>query len=203
MERLSAIIVSRMIVADVISKSDEAEYMYNVQVLLERALSYTIILGVSIIARCTIPTILFCLSFAAVRTFSGGYHCDSYIKCLALSTIIALSTGFIFPLINMVRSLYQGVVIMSVIIIISLGSINNQNIDWSGQEYRRAKVLARLSVVTIFVLLLLLEVISVPDNLSFYISYGIVVCAISMLFEIRKRGGIAYEGHREESFEDC
>lgn len=146
MERLSAIIVSRMIVADVITKSDEAEYMYNVQVLLERVLSYMIILGVAIIAHCFIPTILFCLSFAAVRTFSGGYHCNSYIKCLALSTIIALSTGFIFPLINMVRSFYQGVVIMSVIIIISIGSINNQNIDWSGQEYRRAKILARLSV---------------------------------------------------------
>lgn len=203
MERISAIIVSRMIIADVITKSDESEYRYNVQVLLERILSYVIICGLSIVMRCFIPTLLFCLSFATIRTFSGGYHCNSYIPCLVVSSAIALSTGFIFPLLIMVRSIYQGGVIMSMIIIILLGSINNRNIDWSSQEYKNAKTLSRLSIGFIFALMLLLEAIRVPDSLCFYISYGIVICAISMLFEIRKRGGIAYEEHREKSIEDC
>ena len=49
--------------------------------------------------------------------------------------------------------------------------------------------------------LLLLMVLGVPFKIRFFISYGIVACAISMLLEIRKRGGMAYEECRETVLE--
>ena len=90
---------------------------------------------------------------------------------------------------------------MSMIIVIIIGSINNPNIDWSDCEYRSARRLAR--TITIFELsvLLLLAVLNTPIRIRFFISYGIVVCAISMLLEIRKRGGIAHEECRETDLE--
>ena len=79
------------------------------------------------------------------------------------------------------------------IIVILIGSVNNPNIDWNYREYRRVKRVARLIVITDAILLLLLVVLQTPIRIRFFISYGIVMCAISMLLEIRKKGGIAHE----------
>ena len=90
---------------------------------------------------------------------------------------------------------------MSIIIVILLGSINNPYIDWSDCEYKRAKRLARLIITLEASLLLLMIVLRLPINVRFYISYGIVVCAISMLLEIRKKGGVVHEEDREAVLE--
>ena len=91
---------------------------------------------------------------------------------------------------------------MSIIIVIIIGAINNPNIDWSICEYRKAKWLSRLTVILEASVLLLMMLLHFPLNYRFYISYGIVICAFSMLLEIRKKGGIAYEDCRKENLED-
>lgn len=91
---------------------------------------------------------------------------------------------------------------MSIIIVIVVGAINNPNIDWSNYEYRKAKWLSRLTVILEASVLLLMMLLHFPLNYRFYISYGIVICAFSMLLEIRKKGGIAYEDCRKENLED-
>lgn len=82
---------------------------------------------------------------------------------------------------------------MPTIIVILIGAINNPNIDWSNCEYRQAKRLSRLTVLLEVSVLILLMILQFPLKIRFFISYGIVVCAISMLLEIRKKGGIANE----------
>ena len=82
---------------------------------------------------------------------------------------------------------------MSMIIVILIGSVNNPNIDWSDYEYRRVKQISRLIVVMEVAVLLLLMVLEAPLSVRFFISYGIVMCAMSMLLEIRKKGGVAHE----------
>lgn len=90
---------------------------------------------------------------------------------------------------------------MSIAILILIGSINNPNIDWSECEYKRARRLSRMTAVLEVSVLLLLLVLHTPIRIRFYISYGIVICAISMLLEIRKKGGVAYEECREAALE--
>ena len=82
---------------------------------------------------------------------------------------------------------------MSIVIVIIIGAINNPNIEWSDSEYRRARRLSRMTALLETSVLLLLLVLHTPIRFRFFISYGIVICAVSMLLEIRKKGGIAYE----------
>jgi hypothetical protein len=92
---------------------------------------------------------------------------------------------------------------MSIIIVFLIGAVNNPNIDWSDCEYRKVRRLSRLTVVLEASVLMLLLILQSPFVFRFYISYGIVVSAISLLLEIRKKGGIAYEDSREETLETC
>lgn len=195
MEALSAKIVSRMVMEEIITGDEVAIYLYSIQLMLERMVSYAIIGGLAILLRSFLPILIFSLSFSLIRTFSGGYHCNRFSTCLVLSMLVALSVRLVFPLVDMFYAIYQGGVIMSILIVILIGSINNLNIDWSYSEYKRAKTLSRFVVGLEIFLLFILNKLGIPRNYCFYISYGIVVSAVSMLFEIRKRGGLAYEGY--------
>lgn len=193
MEHISVRLVERMINADVISENESDEYRYRIQVILEKIVSYSLILGLALALRKLPETLLFIVSLSLIRKYSGGIHCEKYTNCLIISTAVSISGCYLFPAICHFYSLYQGIVIMSVIIILLIGSINNSNIDWDDYEYVRVRRISRMALVFEGLLMIFLQLLNVNTEICFLISYGIVVCAISMLLEIRKRGGKSYE----------
>lgn len=201
MSQVASKIVARMLTANLISESESEEYTYGIQILLEKIISYFIIFLLAAILNRFLEISLFILSFSLLRKYSGGIHCKRFKTCLIASSAVSISGVALFPLVEKRILLYQGGLIMSIIFIIIIGAINNPNIDWSVCEYRKAKRLSRLTVLLEVSVLLLMMLLNFPLKIRFYISYGIVVCAISMLLEIRKKGGIANENYREESLE--
>jgi len=202
MDQVASKIVARMMMANLISEKDAEEYIYGVQILLEKIISYSIIFLLALILNRLLEVFLFVLSFSLIRKYSGGIHCKRFETCLIASAAVSISGIALFPLVENRILLYQGGLIMSIIIVIIIGAINNPNIDWSICEYRKAKRLSRLTVLLETSVLLLLMRLHIPLNYRFYISYGIVICALSMLLEIRKKGGISYEDCRKENLED-
>lgn len=201
MERFANNIVAKMKTADLISEDEIEIYRYGVLVVLERSMSYALIFVLALILHCVLEIALFLSSFSILRKFSGGIHCRSYGLCLITSILVSFSSLIMFSVACHNYSLYQEGVIMSFIIVIIIGAINNPNIDWSDCEYRKARRLSRMIAIFEASVLLLFMVIGAPFKIRFYISYGIVACAISMLLEIRKRGGMAYEECRETALE--
>ena len=199
MEQLSARIVSKMIDADVITYDDKEVYIYNVQVVLEKTISYLILLITALIIGKPFEICLFFISFSVLRKYSGGIHCSSFLKCLCVSTVVILSSVMLCPYVSEVYPIYQGVVIMSLVSVFIIGSINNPNIAWNESEYKRAKRIARMTVVLMTLILLLMLTIGVPISIRFYIGYGVFVCSISMLLEIQKKGGIINEKDGKEN----
>lgn len=193
MERFVSKIVSRMLLANLITDGESDEYTYEIQVLLEKIISYAVIFGLAIVFKRVLEIALFTVSFSFLRKFSGGIHCKRFETCLLASIIVSFSSILIFPIAKEVYPIYQGGAIMSMIIVILIGPINNPNIDWNACEYKRVKCASRLIGVMEAMVLLLLVVLQAPIKIRFFISYGIVMCAISMLLEIRKKGGVAHE----------
>lgn len=203
MERVASGIVTRMIMADLIDRNEAASYRYGIQILLEKLISYVVIFGLAIILNRFLEVLLFFISFSVIRKYSGGIHCRHFETCLVASTAVSFSGIALFPLVEKSILTYRGGAIMSIIIVFLIGAVNNPNIDWSDCEYRKVRRLSRLTVVLDASVLMLLLILQSPFVFRFYISYGIVVSAISLLLEIRKKGGIAYEDSREETLETC
>lgn len=202
MNQVATKIVARMKMANLISENDSEAYIYGVQILLEKIISYCIIFSIALILNRLLEILLFVISFSLIRKYSGGIHCKRFETCLIASVTVSISGVVLYPLFEQNFLLYQGGVIMSIIIVVIIGAINNPNIDWSICEYRKAKRLSRLTVILEVSVLLLLMMLHLPLNIRFCISYGIVICALSMLLEIRKKGGIAYEDCRNKNLED-
>ena len=201
MKQVAAKIVTKMMKADLISKDECEFYNYGVQVILEKVVSYAIIFSLAVSINRLLEVLIFFVSFSTIRRYSGGIHCRTFASCLVISALVSFSGVVLLPFVKNNVLLYQGGVIMSMIIVVSIGSINNPYIDWSDCEYKKARRLSRMIAMFEALILLLLVVLHTPIRIRFFISYGIVVCAISMLLEIRKKGGIAYEEGRGENLE--
>ena len=193
MERVASGIVNKMMLAELIDDNEAASYKYGVQILLEKLISYAVIFGLALILNRFLEVLLFFISFSIIRKYSGGIHCRHFETCLIASTVVSFSGIALFSIAEMLNLAYQGVAIMSITIVFIIGSVNNPNIDWNDSEFRKARRMSRLIVFFKGTVLLLLLLLRSPFSIRFYISYGIIVSAISMLLEIRKKGGIAYE----------
>lgn len=203
MEHVTSRIVNRMISAELISESEADYYNYGVQILIEKLVSYSVTFGLAVLIHHFWEILLFIVSFSALRKYTGGIHCKRFKTCMLVSTIVSISGVIVFNLAKLNYLLYQGGAMMSIIIVALIGSVNNPYIDWSDYEYRNAKRRARLIIVFEASLLMLMIVLHLPNSFRFYISYGIVVCAISVLLEIQKKGGVVHEEDRETVFEGC
>lgn len=108
MEQVAARIVEKMVLENVISEDDSAEYKYGIQILIEKIISYAIILGLALILNRFLEVLLFVLSFSFIRKYSGGIHCKGFADCLIISTAVSFSGVVLFPLVEKVFLTYQG-----------------------------------------------------------------------------------------------
>ncbi len=67
------------------SHQKKAEYYFGFQVAIGSIVKTVILVAVSTILGVLIPTLIISVSFALLRKVAGGYHMDTYGKCLLVS----------------------------------------------------------------------------------------------------------------------
>lgn len=72
-----------------------AVYYYGFYILFGSVVKASILLSVSFLLGVIIPTIIISLVFGSLRAFAGGYHFDTYGRCLFISLGLFLTTGVI------------------------------------------------------------------------------------------------------------
>ncbi len=62
--------------------SDEKEYyQYGIEITISSLLNVILIMGIGILFRSVIESIIFLVCFILIRQFTGGFHADTYLKC--------------------------------------------------------------------------------------------------------------------------
>lgn len=79
---IAAHIVRRWVSSGVISKEDEENYYYGLQLLLSSLFNLAIIIGLSIFFRAPLAWIPFMLSFVPLRLTAGGFHAKTHWACI-------------------------------------------------------------------------------------------------------------------------
>lgn len=136
-----AISLSKKLVSDgVISENNLDIYVYGFELLFSFLFSVTTILITGCIVNKLLETLAFLVVFILLRSYSGGYHSDTYLKC----TIVTMS---IYGIV-MLFSTYLQVQLLFYIILIVLGwialyikaPIENPNKKLTEQEKKKHKV---------------------------------------------------------------
>lgn len=192
-EKRVAKVCIEMVRADVIDKREYFIYKYNLQLIIERAITLLPIIVASIVMHRIIEMTVFLIAFALLRKYSGGYHCKSFIGCFVMSNISCLAT---IPIASLLENNYMVFLVLEILaafIAIYIGSINNQYIDWTQDEFVKAKRLNRIICLIVLLCSLTIGVFYFLRTYSVYIGIGLIQTSISlMLYKIIKEGGIGY-----------
>ena len=87
--------VYKLVDENIISEDDHEIYEYGAQIFFATILSFLGVIGIGVVAKEILWSILFLLSYCSIRYYTGGYHADSFRKCICSFWIIFLSGLFI------------------------------------------------------------------------------------------------------------
>lgn len=166
---------------DLIKQTNVSTYAFELQMMIEAAIVHFFLLLFFTIVRDPVGGLMFIVSFGLLRAGTGGFHCKTNIGCIAMSFMVSIYVFSSKELCQKYLLLYQGVVALSIIIILLSKPINHPNMNWSDNELFHAKRYVLILVSILIVILFSLEILNADFSLEYYLSSGFIQCAISIL----------------------
>lgn len=175
-------------IADILIKNGVAEIEYKEIIVygltfgIELILNIltTIILG--FMFGMVIESLIFLISFSLIRTYAGGYHSQSALKCYFFSSIVVILVLFAvkYTPINYISFISIIILLISIPIILKFSPVetNSKPLDNHERRYFRKRMLLNLVIeLSIIGVLYLFRLYT----LQYIISLGIMVSAILVL----------------------
>lgn len=128
-------------------------YIYGIELLISSAISTLVIFLIGFLTNTFFESVVFLISFSAVRVYTGGYHSMTYLRCniiSALSYIAIVAFLYIFkdfianPIVML--SCYAFTMVLAMI----FAPVKHENKDMSISDMNKYKTLSLLMITVVF-----------------------------------------------------
>lgn len=137
---------------------DKEVYRYGIQQGLNLALNILTTIIIGVLCRMLYQSLLFLICYMPLRSFCGGYHAKTHLRCYIYSVIMIASILLVakYTAFNIVLS--EVLVLISLIIIIILAPVEDENKKLDSVEKgvfrKRAYIIAFLEVLLYHIFLI-------------------------------------------------
>ncbi|MBQ9742957.1 MAG: accessory gene regulator B family protein [Ruminococcus sp.] len=124
-------------------------YVYGIELLISGIISTLLILGVGVVTRTFLESVLFLAFFSGIRVYTGGYHAMTYLRCNLLSVgAYVLVAAFMFFLGDFASNVYVlgAGYLLTMLTVLLLAPVGNVNKELTPEDRVRYK---RISLVII------------------------------------------------------
>ncbi|MCF0228449.1 MAG: accessory gene regulator B family protein [Parasporobacterium sp.] len=188
MKCLSDRLSKELVQEEIVEKNVAEYYSYGFERLYISILMYLIILVTALITGTLIPSIIFTTAFVLQRQFSGGYHCNSSLKCTVLSLLIYfMLLVLVFTKSNTLVHIMFVLSNISAVPLIICAPVVCLNNPLSDIEKHRYKCISRI----ITFILLLIQTITFVMNCSIIclpLSYSMITDSLLLIIALLKGG---------------
>lgn len=160
-------------------------YEYAVYIVLSAVFHILTTIVIGVCFNLVFESVLFYLSFIAIRKFAGGYHSKTPAMCYVFSIIMTVSVLILLKVLVMYNNLYLQIFtfmcgILSVIVVIILSPLDNENNLLGDKEKHIYKI---ISIINTCVLFIIASVIIIFNLLSIGLSiyFGILISALVLI----------------------
>lgn len=184
MDKVVSKIVDSMLDEQLISREERDIYVYSLQMIIEKTIGYVAIFTLALVFDMFLPTVMFVIFFGTIRKYSGGFHLAHFYSCFIMSIgIYLVMCKMIYPILPSfsVRSLI--LVIISCIITLIIGAINNSNIHWNKEELQETTVLTRYVAFIETVFIICMFILGCNSIYLWFMSFGILMSTMLLLIE--------------------
>ena len=181
-------------------------YTYGIEICLSSLIGIMLILSIGLISGYFLEGLFYIITLFAIRSYTGGYHADTYFKCnliYVFSYLFAIGLNILFASLNSAFRIfiYLIIVITSIIVVCMFAPVENKTIDEKSKK--KFKFISVLAILLVSVASLLLSYL-----LHFYqvliVFPAVFVVEISVLVEIilfKRR--VRNEKIKENGKENC
>ena len=155
-------------------------YDYSCIKILQALICSTTIIAVSTLLEKVVPTMIFLFFFYTLRRRTGGFHCKSFGRCYFMSILLYIGVVKLEPYISG-TTWFIYIIVLSSIIIFTIGTVNHPNLDYDETELKRSKLYARRILIVELLIVLILAKIKIEKTYVYYMSISIVMCAVLLL----------------------
>lgn len=182
MNKLAHGITVKLIERNFLNINRKDEYIYVIETSFEKFLSYTFVLAIAVLTGTLLQSIIFLVLFVNIRGKTGGFHMNTYVKCL-VSTIALylLLSSIVIPVLFKYYTALYFIFCYSIFCIIFIATINHPNMNMSEREFKDAKKVARIEA---FIHWLFISVLYITLPRNDYVVYAMsadILCAILMI----------------------
>lgn len=189
---LSSKLADLLIKNEIVSAEDREIYIYGYEIIVSSLFGAFSVLLLGIILRSVIESLVFLIIFIVIRQCCGGYHANSYIKCIAsfvlVFVLVIIGQRLVLPYYSICVLVIISVVCMSVIL--DLAPIENAQKPLTVEIKRRNRksaIIMSLIVISVSVLLY-----AVMPQISLTMMLTLLSICMLMIYE-NLRGGAKHE----------
>lgn len=184
MDKVVSKIVDSMLDEQIISIEERDIYVYSLQMIIEKTIGYIAIFVLALVFDLFLPTVMFVIFFGAIRKYSGGFHLAHFYSCFLMSIgVYIVMCKKIYPMLPLFSAGSLALVIISCIITIIIGAINNPNIHWNKKELEETTVLTRYVAFIETVFIICMFILGCNSIYLWFMSFGILMSTMLLLIE--------------------
>ncbi len=170
----------------IISHDSIDVYVYGLELIFSFFASTSVILLIGTILSKIIETLIFLSVFVVLRSFTGGYHAKTYLRCAIVTYSTYLSVIICSSYIVVLRTAYVIGMLMALLIIAILSPIENPNKTIHPRKKIRHKITSILITISFSVLGYILELNN--KAIMSVVFFSIIADVILMIPNIIKKG---------------
>lgn len=160
---------------------DKEIYRYGIQQGLNLALNILTTIIIGCLCDMFLPSILFLVCYMPLRSFCGGYHAKTHLRCYIYSVIMITCILLISKYLTFNTLVYELLVLISFIVIMLLAPVEDQNkiLDSDEKKFFRKKA----CIITVLEVLLY-HILLITHYVNGYKILSISIFSLSILMII-------------------
>lgn len=180
--KISEAIINCLILNNIIVEDNREIFQFGLEQLLILGLNIIMIIFIGILTGSVWKVVLFTTAFMMLRSYAGGYHASSQLKCFLLTILI---TSVMFSVINIIAKnvfVLLGLFIVFSCIILILSPVESRNKPLDTIEY----VVYKKRVILIWMIesiIILISMLAHKNEVSACVIIAQVVVGIVLIIE--------------------
>ena len=181
---------------EIIKFEDCDAYRYGLELFLSKAVMYTIVLIIALLTK-TLPfSILFIVSYSAIRKYSGGYHCKTAEMCLIVSVLIYLIALFIYMInIENIAIFLMISTLLSPLAVLFFSPVETPNNPLTNEEKKKYHLNAMITSIVLLMISCIALILNI-NSLFYAITGTLTADAVLIILSLRRT-----ENNEKDSYE--
>lgn len=176
--------VARILCKDEKHTDNYELYEYAIYIILSSAFHMATVIVLGLVFNLLTESLVFYLSFIAIRKFAGGYHAKTPVRCYLFSFASNIIILCLVKWLSSINTLFIFIFIifelLCVVLILLISPLDTENNPLTGQEKKMYRMLTSIITILIFIISSLCF-FKGYINIGSSMIYGVVMSALVLL----------------------